>query len=289
MTKTCLSLTVLSLACTAGTALAQDISSVNGYRVQLRGFGTGGSWNDFSTSNLSWGSAGAPVNPAPAPAVAPLAPFGAGLEFLEQFPTGTPGNYANQHLGMFSNDGGATSFGMNQHQSFTLNTDIRISSLVAGTRKEGGVKFFNDRGDGWIDEGEAMVASDGQVAMFGSGMTYFDFGNVYTAGTTGHLSYQYFQPGELSYLAAFRVIFTDAATGVHDSGVINWAIGDATDATHPANGFNNGSKLGFLDQNQRSPFGDDADVVYGNVSVVPTPGAFALLGLAGLTATRRRR
>jgi uncharacterized protein (TIGR03382 family) len=270
----------------AGSALAQDISTVNGYNVQLREF------NDFATSNLMWGPAGAPVNPGPVPGHFPLPGFGGGVEFQEQFPQGTPGNFANKHQALFSNDGGVTPFGLNQIQSFTINSDVRITSPAGSPRKEGGLKFYNDRGGGFIDEGEILVAGDnGEVAGFGANLSFFTFGaGTYTPGSTAHMQFQYFAPGTNSFFASYRVIFTDPVTGVHDTGVLDFDHNGALDPTNPANGFNNGSKLGWLDQNQRSPvINDFADVVYGNASIIPAPGAAALIGLAGLLAGRRRR
>jgi hypothetical protein len=291
MSKATVSAAALALVASVGPAFAQDISTVNGYNVQLRVF------NDFPLSTLNWGAAGAPVNAAPVPATVALAPLGVGLEFSEQFAQGTTGNFANKHQGLFSNNGGATPFGMNQHQSFTINFDITEHSAAGGARKEGGLKFYNDRGGGFIDEGEVMVASDnGEVAVFGSAMNIGAFSGhgfgpgCYTLGTTAHVTFNYFSPGTLSFYAAYQLIFTDAVTGVHDSGILDFDHTAATDPTNPANGFNSGSTLGFLDQNQRNPtIADFADIVYGNPQIVPAPAGVALLGLAGLAASRRRR
>jgi MYXO-CTERM domain-containing protein len=284
MNKTRLSAAVFSLACVTGAALAQDISTVNGYNMQLRSF------NDFPTSNLQWGSAGAATNPGPVPGNFPLAPFSAGVEFNEQLPAGT-GGFANRHEALFSNDHGATPFGVNQFQSFTISTGVSITTNPGSPRKEGGLKLNNNRGGGFIDEGEILVAGDnGEVAAFGGNMLFFTFGvGTYTPGTTGHLTYNYFAPGAVGPVAAYQIIFTDAVTGLHNSGVIGFDPAGASDPLHPANGLNTGSTLGFLDQNQRLSNGDFADVVYSNPSVVPTPGVVGLLGLGGLGVARRRR
>jgi len=285
MRKSALGAAALVLAA-AGSAMAQDISTLNGYNVQLREF------NDFPTSILNWGHAGAPVTPAPVPAHVPLAGFGAGVEFSEQFPQGTQGGFANKHQALFSNDGGVTPFGLDQHQSFSVSTDVRLSSPAGSPRKEGGLKFYNDRGGGFIDEGEILVAGDnGEVAGFGANLSFFSFGpGAYTPGQTARMTFNYFGPGVNSFYASYQVIFTDPVTGVHDTGIRDFDHAGAVDPTNPANGFNNGSKLGWLDQNQRSPvINDFVDAVYGNVSVIPAPGAAALIGLAGLVSRRRRR
>jgi MYXO-CTERM domain-containing protein len=287
MNKATVGAAVVTLIASAGAALASDISTVNGYNVQLRQF------NDFPTSQLTYGPAGSPTIAAPVPITAPLAPFGAGVEFLEQFPAGTPGNFANRHVALFSNDGGATPFGMDQHQNFTVNVDVRMTGAAGdGSRKEGGLKFFNNRGGGFIDEGEIMVASEnGEVAAFGANLSFFTFGaGTYTPGQLAHLTFNYFGPGVNSFYASYQIIFTDPVTGVHNSGILDFDHGGAVDPTNPANGFNSGSTLGFLDQNQRNPtINDFGDAFYGNPTVVPTPGAAALLGLGGLLASRRRR
>ena len=186
---------------------------------------------------------------------------------------------------------GATPFGLSQFQSFTITNTISITTTAGSPRKEGGLKFYNDRGGGFIDEGEMLVAGDnGEVAAFGANMNFFTFGaGTYTPGTTGLMTYKYFAPGVLGPVAGYEILFTDAVTGAHDSGVLSFDPTGAVDPTHPANGFNSGSTLGFLDQNQRNPFGDFATVIYGAPTVVPTPGVVALLGLGGLAAARRRR
>jgi hypothetical protein len=281
-----LTLGAIALLAAAGSAVAQDISTVNGYNVQIREF------NDFPTSNLMWGPAGSPVIPGPVPGHFALAGFNSGVEFQESFPQGTQGNFANKHQALFSNDGGATPFGLDQHQSFSVSTNVRITSPAGSPRKEGGLKFYNDRGGGFIDEGEILVAGDnGEVAGFGANLTFFSFGpGAYTPGQTARMTFNYFGPGVNSFYASYQVIFTDPVTGVHDTGIRDFDHAGAIDPTNPANGFNNGSRLGWLDQNQRSPvINDFADVVYGNVSIVPAPGAAALIGLAGLVAGRRRR
>jgi MYXO-CTERM domain-containing protein len=284
MTKATVGASFLVLAALAGSAAAQDISTVNGYYTQLRVF------NDFNTTALSYGHPGGPLLPEPTPGIPSnnaLAGFGAGLQFHETFPAGVVGNFANKHQGLFSNDGGVSAFSMSNQQSFTVDTNVQITAPASNgqPRKEGGLVFYNNHGGGNLDEGRVLVASDnGEVAVFGGAMNFTGFGpGIYTLGTTAHIHFEYWAPGTQSATAEYRLLFTDANTGPHDSGLVTFD-------TNSANGFLSGSMMGFVDQNQRNPgVVDDINVIYSNPSVVPAPGAAALLGLAGLFAGRRRR
>lgn len=277
----------IALVACAGAALGDDISQANGYQFRARVF------NDFPVSALTFGPAGTPVIPAPVPGNYPLAGLGSGLEVLEVFPQFTPGNFANRHDARFSADGGLTPLPISNGQSFEISTTLTINANVS-PRKEAGIIIFNDRGGGFIDEGRVNVTSDGEVAVFGANMLFSGNGEglgngVYTVGTTAQMTYRYFAPGTIGPIAAYQVIFIDAVTGVHDTGIRgfdpNGAIGP-----NAANGINTGSNIGFVVQSQRNPLiADTADVIFGNVSVVPAPGAAALLGLGGLVALRRRR
>lgn len=272
----------------AGTVFAGDISHVNGFDVDLRT-----PINHIPGSSLQWGPVGSATNNAPVPANADL--LGNSIEFNEQFPAGTTNTgFANKHVGWFSDNGGASRFAANLAQSFTINFDVKIDCPVpGGPRKEGGLAVRNYRptlpwleGNGFFDDGEILVASDGEVAVFGAAMPFTGMGNVYTAGTTAHISFEYFAPGVADpTLGAYQLIFTDAVTGVHDSGLKIW--GAESDGVY---GFNYGSQFGFLAQNQYIPvINDYSDISYNNLHIVPAPGALALVGLGGLFAGRRRR
>jgi len=258
----------LAIAAAAGSAFAAgDISTVNSVKVEER------IYNDFAGTTLTT------TNNYPAL-----------VEFNEQFAQGEPGNFANKHVAWLSNDGGATRFSNNYWQSWTITFTYKMETAGnnGSPRKEGGLEIHNPRPQSYPtygDEGQLLIASDGEVAMFGAAMPFIGFGNVYTLGTTATVSLSYFAPGSVDpTFGGLRLVFTDAVTGAHDSGFKVW--GNETDHTF---GLNDGTNIGFKDQNQRNPFiADGVNVQYGAASIVPAPASLALLGLAGLGARRRR-
>lgn len=260
----------------AAAATAQDISQANGFRMETRVF------NDFSGTSLSING-----NPEANPGMRDsFASPGMGVRFTEQFQQFQQGGFANKHIGYLSSDGGATAMGLSHVQSWSMELDVSISAPGGAPRKEAGIRVENPRpGLGYTDEGLVLIASDGEVAVFGGVMPFTGFGNVYTLNTTAHVKFEFFAPGTVDARGAYRLTFTDAVTGVHDSGLKIW--GAEPDGTA---GFNSGTRLGLIAQNQRNPLiADSSDINYSNIRVIPAPGAMGVLGLAGLVARRRRR
>ncbi|HYF15031.1 MAG TPA: hypothetical protein VD971_08185 [Phycisphaerales bacterium] len=272
-------LSVSVLACAAGVASAVgDISTVNGYRVEARIF------NDQPTTNLT-------INGTsyPAPGAGMIAGAAGPIVFDEQFTALTPGGNTNKHVAWLSTDGGASRFGMNPGQSWDLQFNVRIDAPAGSPRKEAGIEIHNPRlanNPPFTDEGQVLIASDGEVAVFGAAMPFTGLGFIYTLGTTAHVRMQFFAAGvHHPSLGAYQLDFTDAVNGLHSSGIKIW--GNEADGTI---GFNTDTAIGFKAQNSRNPFINDTSVItYNNISVVPAPTAAALFGVAGLAAFRRRR
>jgi hypothetical protein len=266
----------VALATLAGTAMASDISAVNSFKIENR------TWNDYPTSVLNTTAAFPNV------------------QWNEDFSNSPlPGPYANKHFAWLSDDGGASRFGLHgggegaahNGQSFSITTSVNIAPTAGvDRRKEGALYIRNPRPAlGYTDEGEVLVAGDnGEVAVFGGVMPFHSFGAFcYTPGTTASLKFTYFAPGTADPVkGAYRLEFTDAVTGYHDSGMKYWG-------TEPdgCGGFNNGTELGLFAQDPRASTvqNDITTFTYGITNLVPAPGSLALLGLGGLVAGRRRR
>lgn len=272
--KMALALGTLALA--AGAAQA-SIVNANGYRVDARVF------NDFGGSNLTING----VNYA-APGSGAIASLDDGVHIIEQFPQFIPGNFANKHVAWFSEDNGVSRTDAKVGESFQLNFCVTMIAPAGAPRKEAGLEIHQNRPNHnppYNDEGQLLIASDGEVALFGAVMPFTGFGNnTYTLGTTAYVQFTYYAPGDLGPMAAYRLTFNDAVTGMHDSGYKFWGV-----ESDGINGLTD-AFLGFKDQNQRNPFiADSIDLTYDCVKIVPAPGAAGLLGLGGLVAMRRRR
>ncbi|HEX2839088.1 MAG TPA: hypothetical protein VHN77_13280 [Phycisphaerales bacterium] len=275
---------LVALVALAGVAQAQDISQVNGYHTWGRLF------DDFAGSQLTINGVNTPSTGMPGPELGAITGQSGPVHFIENFAQGEPGNFANKHVAWLSTDSGASRMRTNIGQSFTMEFNVNMTVGSLAPRKEAGVEIWMPRGlhdaPSYNDEGQILIASDGEVAVFGGTMPFTGFGPAaYTAGTTAHVSFRYFAPGiHDPNKGAYQLVFTDAVTGVHDSGIKIWG------AEFDGIAGMRGAYLGLKDQNQRNPFiADSANVLYSNISIVPAPAALGLIGLAGLAGTRRRR
>lgn len=285
----------------AGSAMA-SIANINGFAVTARNF------NDIDISSVSVNGVfyNAP-NPNPPPAtlsnqLGAIAGLGAGVHFHETVPQFVPSNggFANRHNAMFSTDGGATAYQFQRNEGFYIQTSVQVTGNNAPA-KEAGLNFWMNRSV--VDPGPVAVTytdegffnirnSDGEVAIFGGGLPFHSFGNVYVNGSTVTIGLAYYAPGSIAANGAVEYFYNGVGSGIKFMDNVNDRIipGDVNSPTFGAGGISNYALIGFRAQNTRNPFlTEDTHTIYSNVSVIPAPGAAGLIGLAGLAAMRRRR
>lgn len=109
--------------------------------------------------------------------------------------TGMNTAWANRHLAYFSSDGGATPMVFNHGDEWEISMDVTFNPSTGAPRQEAGFLFMYN---GW--DGQMMVASDGEVAVFGYILPFHTWGNIYTPGTTIRIGIKYFyDPADAKY------------------------------------------------------------------------------------------
>lgn len=260
--------TAMFVALFAGSAFAADITTVNGISFQNRFY------NDISDSTLNATSAGTSAH------------------WDENYATDTThAAWTNRHFAWLSNDGGATPFQMwgGGYQSGGQSFNIQFDTNVGGNaNSEAGLGFANNRHNHappFVDFGGGLyIKGNGEVFLgAGSAIPFYGAGFIYTPGTNVHVSFTYNAPGNGNGSIQFSLSGPGITGGSFTSPVIPWGA-------EPDNigGFGGGSQIGFFAQFPR-PGSETYSIDFNNVVVTPAPGAFALLGLGGLVAGRRRR
>lgn len=248
-------LVCIGVAALAAPALA-DVTDINSVRVVERVF------NDFPSSTL------VTTNNYPSMVQFHESNFGSG-------------NFANRHSAYFSADGGATARDFNYGDAFDISMTVDLDATPPTGREAG---FHTDLfGFGFFG-----VLPNGEIAAFGSVLPFHTFGNVWTPGQEVTLRMIH-RPGDgdgvnppPTTMSTIEYIY-DLGSGPVSSGPIAMT---GTEGGIPSN-FN--FYIGMGVQNQGGPGGESV-ATFTNITVaVPAPGAAALLGLAGLAATRRRR
>lgn len=183
------------------------------------------------------------------------------------------GGFANRHLALFSENGGASARGFSYGEAWDLSFQATISAPAGFPRQEAG--FYIDTliaGDGTF-----QITSDGEVAAFGGGMPFHTFGIAYTAGTTATMGMKY-RPGPGLGLAGatMEYIFNGMSSGPK--------LFDNTEF-----GLIPGSLLGFKAQHVPASASASVTSTFGAISLVPAPGAVAAFAAVGLAGLRRRR
>lgn len=197
------------------------------------------------------------------------------------FGVSAPTGFANRHAWRFSNNAGASAYQFQNNDYFQVSMTLRLQANPSSPRKEAGFLFNTLGGDG-----QFIVNSDaGEIVAFGGPLPFYSFnasnGLSYTPGSniilgmhyfldpgTGLRSIQYSANGILSPILPF----TNLEQGIINNSTLGGYFQIVNDSSNP---FNSGI----------------AD--FQNISIVPEPSTFAMVGLGiltlGFVVTRRRR
>ena len=250
---------LVAIAACATASLA-SVSDVNGIVDAPRTF------NDFSGSSLTYNSTYSP---------------GGSSVMLRESDYGT-GNFANRHASWLG-DGMSNRVGFSYDDGFDIQMNMRINAADSVGNVEAG--FQADLfGFGLF----GVLSASGEIAAFGSVLPFHSFGaGLYSIGDDVQLRMVH-RPGAGDF------------SGTNST--MEYLYNNLTTAT----GWISSGEIDFTTLEGGIPSGFDAfvgvgaqinqpDAVDGNVSIdfsniiVPAPGAFALLGIGGIAAARRRR
>ncbi len=187
--------------------------------------------------------------------------------------------FANRDVWRFSNDG-TTAYQFAPNDYFHVSFDLTLTGSPITPRKEAGL-LFSTGSNGDI---QFIVNTDGhEVVQFG-GISFYSFsGNSlvsYNSGDKITLGMSYFLDGNGKNALQFYA--NSFASPVFEFGP---TVGSG------ALDIGTGSTLGgyFQIVNDPNNPSNSGSAVFGNISIVPEPAAFALLGLGTLALLFRRR
>lgn len=231
----------------------------------------------------------------------------------EIYPTAS-GGFANRHILWASDNSGASAYQLQAGESFRVASCFRVtlpagypSGIGAPVTAETGLWIHNPRvgndANGnptvnFIDEGGVMLFTNGTSFSGGAGQDFALYGEggfnnpasppIFFPNDTVEIVYSYFANGYFApnSLAQYEARVTNITRGISVSSGLKGFNADALGRV----GLNPGTTIGFRVQNQVFPLIEtDITTEFFNVSIIPGPGALALLGMGGLLASRRRR
>lgn len=194
------------------------------------------------------------------------------------------GGFANRHTAYLSTDGGTTAYDFGYDDGFDLCVTVTVDSSnvasEAGFQIDGfGLGFFG-------------LLPNGELVSFGSLLPFFSFGNV-AANNQGTVSLRMrHTPGDgngvdplaMGATPSYIEYFYDLGGGWVSSGAIPFGTGEGG-IPSAAN-----MLIGWGTQNNGAdPVLGTSDVLFDGIKTLPSPGALALAGMAGLVGLRRRR
>lgn len=200
--------------------------------------------------------------------------YPSGIEFSD-FGVSAPTGFANRHAWRFSNNGN-TSYQFQNDEYFQVSMTLTLSASSISPRKEAGFMFDSSIGG----EGQFIVNTDGhEIVAFGGSLPFYAFPATFDSGETITLGINYFldsNTGLRSIIYSANGVdspilpFTNLEQGIINNTTIGGYFQIVND---PANPFNSGIAN------------------YQDISIVPEPSTFALvgMGLIGLLVLRRKK
>ncbi len=191
------------------------------------------------------------------------------------FGVSAPTGFANRHVWRFSNNAGASAYLFQNNDFFQVSMTLKLQANPTSPTKEAGYLFNTLGGDG-----QFIVRTDThEIVAFGGPLPSYSFtasnGLQYNSGDTIGLGMHYF----LDTSTGLRSIQYSVHVGAVD------ILSPILPFTNLEQGIINNSTLGGYFQilnDSSNPFNSGiAD--FQNISIVPEPSTFALLGLGILT------
>lgn len=252
----------IGIAMCVGTIATASVSQINGWEDAPRLF------NDRPGSNLSY--------------MSNYDAMGSSVSFSEN--NYGMGGFANRHASWFS-DGMGSKVGMDYADAFDMQMTMRINDASNVDNVEAGFQF-DLFGFGLF----GVLSGSGEVAAFGSVLPFHSFGaGVYNVGDEIMLR-MILNPGGGDFSgdnATMEYMYNNLTTG---SG---WMSSGEIDFTTLEGGIPEGFEafagVGAQINNPDAVDGSVDVEYYGITTSIPAPTSLALLGLAGLGASRRRR
>ena len=193
------------------------------------------------------------------------------------------GGFANRHSSWFGDDAGASKVDFDFGDGWDMKMNMQINDASSVDNVEAGFQF-DLFGFGLF----GALTSSGEIAAFGSVLPFFSFGaGVYNVGDEVQLRMIH-RPGDAEFgstPSTMEYMYNNLTTG---SG---WVSSGEVAFTTLEGGIPSSFDM-FIGAgaqiNNPDPSLGSVDIQFSQI-MIPSPGSFAVLGMGGLLAARRRR